>query len=519
MSVVQLNKQTQSFTQSQSLTVVRNLIRFAVATIAYGRGFCESNSFQGIVLLELPVIQMVDSSPESAKMLHWMEGAFDALNKGYLKQMCLCVFNEDCTKTLEAYTFHIAYDEHHKAKFNLSVDEDSACRSRANMEAEVARPSTLTATKPESRISTREKAQEAMHKILMDLVNLMGALPPLLCDKVIAMRLLYYDDITPKDYEPPQFSAADRNMYYLYRKEQLWEPSRYGMTLSHHSCRIDVRHPIIHKARKQDKLCLSAPLSTEEETGQTLTLPSVNSGEREESPQSLPPHEMRGAAFSKKQMDDVGGAAASGSSANYSINSFQTHSSGTWLAKEETCEKQKHTMAGKSRACFPAEIVDTIPPMEDLAATPRVYRLYEQGFVLIALWVYRNGSYFPAGRGGFSEEALNEFVENHLSCEFSVKFATSVVERLSREGHVCEERRHGRMWWRVCGKLPAYIMRKFIGHAELSAFLSPHTLHELQEHIKTEEDAGKRGSKHREVPLSTSSPCCGGNRRRRREAI
>ena len=55
---------------------------------------------------------------------------------------------------------------------------------------------------------TKEQIQQAWCSMIRTLIALSHTLPPLPQERYIAMRLYYYDDITPNDYNPPGFEAA-----------------------------------------------------------------------------------------------------------------------------------------------------------------------------------------------------------------------------------------------------------------------------------------------------------------------
>jgi len=60
-----------------------------------------------------------------------------------------------------------------------------------------------------SSASTASQTKKATILLLRNLVNRMRMLGPLPNDARIMMKLFYYDDVTPADYEPPGFTAAE----------------------------------------------------------------------------------------------------------------------------------------------------------------------------------------------------------------------------------------------------------------------------------------------------------------------
>ena len=111
---------------------------------------------------------------------------------------------------------------------------------------------------------TREQIQQAWCTMIRGLITLSHTLPPLPANRYIAMRLFYYDDITPEDYEPPGFQEAkDAPDFEFIADAESVEIGGAVMT-SHHgvSLRLDTAMPSLAgmdtvdpDVRKAARLC------------------------------------------------------------------------------------------------------------------------------------------------------------------------------------------------------------------------------------------------------------------------
>lgn len=186
---------TDTVTQQQSVTLMRNILRSSISSIAYLRYLFPENNFVDTQLAGLKIKSLVEGDNKEIEALNkWMEqGVFDALEKHYLRALVFSVFAKfnDPSSLLESYTFKFTYP----SDGNVSLD--------------------FTATKsdgaPQSKLSfmSKEQIQQAWCTMIRTLITLSHTLPPLPNERHIAMRLYYYEDVTPVDYNPPGFSTAD----------------------------------------------------------------------------------------------------------------------------------------------------------------------------------------------------------------------------------------------------------------------------------------------------------------------
>jgi hypothetical protein len=185
---------TDTVTQQQSLTLVRNILRSSISSICYLRYLFPEDSFTDTQLAGLKIKSLVEGQNQEIKTLNtWMEqGVFDAIEKHYLKALIFCIFAEfNKTNTLlESYTFKFTYPSDDKVSLDFTVSKDGE------------KEKTLS-------FMTKEQIQQAWCTMIRTLITLSHTLPPLPHQRHIAMKLVYYDEITPEDYNPPGFVTAD----------------------------------------------------------------------------------------------------------------------------------------------------------------------------------------------------------------------------------------------------------------------------------------------------------------------
>ncbi|EKF27711.1 hypothetical protein MOQ_008557 [Trypanosoma cruzi marinkellei] len=259
-------------TQVQSIAAIRNFIRVAVSCVTYLRGLCNDESYQPRQFLGLQLKQLVRSSPEADVISQWMEdGAFDALNKGYLKALSLCIYTPNFTELLESYSFTVSYSpdgQRASLRFTGNSQGDGTMRP----------PTAATAAMARSRRKrhTRQEVQQALAGIITKLVEVVEGLPPLLCERVLAMQLTYYEDVTPPTYEPPCFSPASSHLVGLHQQEQKQSANIASLDTGHHMMSITIRHRFFDRLLSQSSMVAGNSIMT------TSTVDTTFSGTEEE---------------------------------------------------------------------------------------------------------------------------------------------------------------------------------------------------------------------------------------------
>uniref|UniRef100_A0A3B4CNM8 Zebrafish testis-expressed 38 n=1 Tax=Pygocentrus nattereri TaxID=42514 RepID=A0A3B4CNM8_PYGNA len=167
-------------TEEQSLVFVKRMLVLAVSSITYLRGIFPEDAYRSRYLEDLciKVLREDCSSPSASRIVKWMMGCFDALEKRYVHRD-----PHDTNHVIESYQFKFKYSEHGPQMDIFRND---------NMEMRV----------------TMEDTKKASVLLIRKLFLLMQNLDALPDDVYLTMKLYYYDDVTPPDYEPPGFKEG-----------------------------------------------------------------------------------------------------------------------------------------------------------------------------------------------------------------------------------------------------------------------------------------------------------------------
>uniref|UniRef100_A0A8B9SWW4 HORMA domain-containing protein 1 n=1 Tax=Anas platyrhynchos TaxID=8839 RepID=A0A8B9SWW4_ANAPL len=156
-------------TEQQSLTLVKRLLAVAVSCITYLRGIFPESAYGTRYLDDLcvKILREDKNCPGSTQLVKWMLGCYDALQKKYVRAVCLTsLIIAVCLQTItECYHFKFKYT-HNGPLLNFSSkgsDSPIACAD----------------TKKASILLIRK------------------------------IYLFYYDEVTPPDYQPPGFKEGE----------------------------------------------------------------------------------------------------------------------------------------------------------------------------------------------------------------------------------------------------------------------------------------------------------------------
>uniref|UniRef100_A0A3Q1GPG0 HORMA domain containing 1 n=1 Tax=Acanthochromis polyacanthus TaxID=80966 RepID=A0A3Q1GPG0_9TELE len=164
----------QVVSEQQSLVVIKKLLAIAVSGITYLRGIFPGRAY-GTRNVE-------EDAADCFKNSSRMQGCFDAIQKKYVSHIPLFSHSQKiCNKVTEFYQFRIQYTE-----------------KGAQMDFE--RWDSLMLD------SCTKKACILLVRKLYTLMQNLNPLPDVVS---LNMRLAYYDDVTPHDYQPPGFREAD----------------------------------------------------------------------------------------------------------------------------------------------------------------------------------------------------------------------------------------------------------------------------------------------------------------------
>ncbi|XP_072999715.1 meiosis-specific protein PAIR2 [Typha latifolia] len=200
MVVAQRVKEAE-ITEQDSLLLTRNLIRIAIFNISYIRGLFPEKYFtdKSVPALEMKIKKLMPIDEESRRLIDWMEkGVYDALQKKYLKTLLFCICEEVGGPMIEEYAFSFRYGNSDKEEVSMHVTRTGSKRNVSTID------SNTTDVSP-------DQMRSAACKMVRTLVSLMRTLDQMPDERTILMKLLYYDDCTPEDYEPPFFRSCCEN--------------------------------------------------------------------------------------------------------------------------------------------------------------------------------------------------------------------------------------------------------------------------------------------------------------------
>ncbi|XP_053183630.1 HORMA domain-containing protein 1 [Scomber japonicus] len=179
----------QVLTEQQSLVVIKKLLAIAVSGITYLRGLFPEKAYGSKYVEEQKVMILREerSCPGASQIVQWMQGCFEAIQKKYLRTVIMSIYTdpENPQKVTEFYQFKIQYtSKGAQMDFESNTDNKVSTMSCGNT----------------------KKASILLVRKLYTLMQNLGPLPDNVC---LNMKLAYYDDVTPQDYQPPGFKEAD----------------------------------------------------------------------------------------------------------------------------------------------------------------------------------------------------------------------------------------------------------------------------------------------------------------------
>ncbi|XP_028772200.1 meiosis-specific protein ASY1 isoform X2 [Neltuma alba] len=186
-------------TEQDSLLLTRNLLRIAIFNISYIRGLFPEKYFndKSVPALEMKIKKLMPLDAESRRLIDWMEkGVYDALQKKYLKTLFFCVCETVDGPMIEEYAFSFSYSGSDKQEVSMNINRTGNKKQGGTFKSN----STTEITPQQMRSSAC--------KMIRTLVQLMRTLDKMPEERTILMKLIYYDDVTPADYEPPFFRCC-----------------------------------------------------------------------------------------------------------------------------------------------------------------------------------------------------------------------------------------------------------------------------------------------------------------------
>ncbi|KAL4638625.1 hypothetical protein ACB092_03G160000 [Castanea dentata] len=179
--------------------MTRNLLRIAIFNISYIRGLFPEKYFndKSVPALEMKIKKLMPMDAESRRLIDWMEkGVYDALQKKYLKTLLFCICEAIDGPMLEEYAFSFSYSNSDSQEVSMDIS-----RTGNKKKGGTFKHNSLNEITP-------NQMRSSACKMVRTLVQLMRTLDRMPEERTILMKLLYYDDVTPVDYEPPFFKGC-----------------------------------------------------------------------------------------------------------------------------------------------------------------------------------------------------------------------------------------------------------------------------------------------------------------------
>ncbi|XP_059447884.1 meiosis-specific protein ASY1 isoform X2 [Corylus avellana] len=198
MVVAQKVKEAE-ITEQDSLLLTRNLLRIAIFNISYIRGIFPEKYFndKSVPALEMKIKKLMPMDAESRRLIDWMEkGVYDALQKKYLKTLLFCICETVDGPMIEEYAFSFSYSNSDSQEVSMTYN-----RTGNKKQGEAFKSNSATEVTP-------NQMRSSACKMVRTLVQLMRTLDMMPEERTILMKLLYYDDVTPAEYEPPFFRGC-----------------------------------------------------------------------------------------------------------------------------------------------------------------------------------------------------------------------------------------------------------------------------------------------------------------------
>ncbi|KAL6956140.1 Meiosis-specific protein asy1, partial [Sarracenia purpurea var. burkii] len=189
MVVAQKVKETE-ITEQDSLLLTRNLLRIAIFNITYIRGLFPEKYF----------------NDKSVPAL----GVYDALQKKYLRTLLFCVCEAVEGPMIEEYAFSFSYSDSDSQEVLMNINRTGNKKQGGTFKC-----NSMTEVTP-------NQMRSSACKMVRTLIQLMRTLDRMPEERVILMKLLYYDDVTPVDYEPPFFrNCSEQEAHNPWKKNPL----------------------------------------------------------------------------------------------------------------------------------------------------------------------------------------------------------------------------------------------------------------------------------------------------------
>ncbi|XP_074858781.1 HORMA domain-containing protein 1-like isoform X2 [Carettochelys insculpta] len=182
-------------THQQSLVLVKRIMAVAVSVITYFRGIFPEDAYNTRYLEDMCVKVLREDSiyPRASKIVKWMKGCFEALEKKYLQMMILGVQKNatNPNNMIESYEFKFRYT-------STGSEMDVYSNKKTNLSN-----------------NTTEDIKRTCLLLINNLYFLKENIVYRPNDVSLTMKLFYYADVTPAEYQPPGFKEGESEFIFF----------------------------------------------------------------------------------------------------------------------------------------------------------------------------------------------------------------------------------------------------------------------------------------------------------------
>ncbi|EUB59445.1 HORMA domain-containing protein 2 [Echinococcus granulosus] len=189
-------------TETLSLVFVKKLFAVAVSNVAFVRKLFPDNAFfdKNIEGISLKILKEEASCPGTCKVVFWLRGCFDAIERRYLRKATLVLYENpgDPKTIMESFSFTFRYDSKEGASMEMEAEPISSAK--------------FASTLP------RDERVKVQTKNLLNAILAAGKmLGPLPKKMMLTMKLQYYNS-APSDYMPNGF-RIDENPEMVFQSD------------------------------------------------------------------------------------------------------------------------------------------------------------------------------------------------------------------------------------------------------------------------------------------------------------
>eukprot|EP00092_Neocalanus_flemingeri_P033138 GFUD01036035.1.p1 GENE.GFUD01036035.1~~GFUD01036035.1.p1 ORF type:complete len:466 (-),score=140.92 GFUD01036035.1:55-1452(-) len=217
-------------TETKSCVFVKKLLTVSISNITYLRSMFPEEAYADRSMdgLPLKILMVKNKCKEAATLASWLIGAFDALERRYLKELLFIIYMDPACpeKVYEMYTFKFTYPGGQVACQMLQGEN-----------------------KKEVQTMHPDDVYKSTQNLLRSIIELTQSLRPPPSSAHLSMKVTYYEDVTPEDYEPAGFGPADHG------EVQLLPGSLHlgagEVSTGHHTVKLKVHAMQVEETRDQ----------------------------------------------------------------------------------------------------------------------------------------------------------------------------------------------------------------------------------------------------------------------------